>query len=172
MTNTEQNDIEFEDMVDVEDTDPKSEFLTFTLEGNSYAVDILRVQEIRGWQEVTRVPNTPIYVTGVLNMRGAIVPIVDLREKFKFAETEYTALHVIIVLSVYEGDAEKIMGIIVDGVQDVIAVKQKSIKLAPKVSENDQLESIAGLASVKEHMVTILDVDKLLSLGISSEQGQ
>lgn len=150
--------------VDATESVPTSEFLTFTLEHSAYAVDILRVQEIRGWQVVTRVPNTPNFVVGVLNMRGAIVPIIDLREKFSFEPEVYTSLHVIIVLAMHDGDDERIMGVIVDGVQDVISVTEKDIKPAPLANDKDQIESISGLASVKDQMITILDVDKLLTL--------
>src|SRR5690242_12092104 len=105
--------------------------LTFTLGAETYGVDILRVQEIRGWSPVTRIPQSPPHVLGVLNLRGSIVPIIDMRMRFNLERAEYTAVTVIIVLSVESGSGRRDIGVVVDGVSDVIDVDNASIKPPP-----------------------------------------
>lgn len=140
-----------------------AQFLTFTLDGETYGVDILRVREIKGWTPVTRVPNTPQYVRGVLNLRGTIVPIVDMRMRFNLEQVEYSAVTVIIVLSVMTVAGERVIGIVVDGVSDVLDVTPQDIKPAPDFGTRIRTEFINGLATVGELMVMLLDVDKLLT---------
>src|SRR6476661_7582664 len=106
--------------------------LTFTLGAETYGVDILRVQEIRGWSPVTRIPQAPAHVLGVLNLRGSIVPIVDMRMRFSLDRAEYTPLTVIIVLSVESHAGRRDIGVVVDGVSDVIDVAAADIKPAPE----------------------------------------
>jgi purine-binding chemotaxis protein CheW len=138
-------------------------YLTFSLADEQYGVDILRVQEIRGWTPVTRIPNTPHYMRGVLNMRGVIVPIVDLRVRFNLDEVEYTPTTVVIVLSVKSDDKERTLGIVVDGVSDVVNVLPDQIKPTPDFGTTVNTEFIRGLATVNESMVMLLDIDELLS---------
>jgi purine-binding chemotaxis protein CheW len=136
--------------------------LTFTLGNETYGVDILRVQEIRGWQPVTRIPQSPPHVLGVLNLRGSIVPIIDMRMRFSLERAEYTAITVIIVLSVESGNGRRDIGVVVDGVSDVIDVDNASVKPPPDLGGQLSTEFIQGLAAVSEHMVMLLDIDRLI----------
>jgi purine-binding chemotaxis protein CheW len=141
------------------------QFLSFTLGDEEYGVDILRVQEIRSWEPVSRIPNVPSYEKGVVNLRGAIVPIIDLRERFGLGHLEYTALTVVVVLQVVtEAGKTRIMGVVVDSVSDVIDVDKQTIQDAPNFGTKVSTEFINGLASVKDRMVMLLDVEKLLKL--------
>jgi purine-binding chemotaxis protein CheW len=135
--------------------------LTFTLGDETYGVDILRVQEIRGWSPVTRIPQSPSHVLGVLNLRGSIVPIVDLRMRFSLERAEYTPLTVIIVLSVESSVGRRDFGLVVDGVSDVIDVAANDVKPAPELDQVST-EFIEGLAAVSGRMVMLLDIDKLI----------
>jgi len=140
------------------------QFLTFILAGEEYGVDILRVQEIKGWDAVTQVPNTPEYVRGVINLRGTIVPIIDLRIRFSMDQLEYGPTTVVIVLKVVAGDdSSRIMGIVVDGVSDVYNVKSDEINAAPDFGEGVDSSFVKGLATVEEKMVIILDIDHMLN---------
>ncbi len=136
--------------------------LTFTLGDETYGVDILRVQEIRGYSTVTRIPQAPAHVLGVLNLRGSIVPIVDMRMRFNLDRAEYTPLTVIIVLSVESPAGRRDIGVVVDGVSDVIDVAGADIKPAPELGAQVSTEFIEGLASVSGRMVMLLDIDKLI----------
>ncbi len=141
------------------------QFLSFTLGDEEYGVDILSVQEIRSWEPVSRIPNVPDYEKGVVNLRGAIVPIIDLRERFGLGHLEYSPLTVVVVLPMHtkEGQA-RVMGVVVDSVSDVIDVDKKTIQDAPNFGTKVSTEFINGLASVNDRMVMILDVEKLLKL--------
>ncbi|MCW8901574.1 MAG: chemotaxis protein CheW [Gammaproteobacteria bacterium] len=141
-----------------------TQFLTFILDDEAYGVEILRVQEIKGWTPVTRIPNTPKYMQGVLNLRGTIVPIVDMRMRFDLQRVEYTPVTVIIVLSVKSESGERVIGLVVDSVSDVIDVNAKDIKATPNFGTTLNTEFINGLATSAENMVMLLDVDKLLSV--------
>ena len=105
--------------------------LTFVLGSETYGVDILRVQEIRGWSAVTKIPNSPPHVLGVLNLRGSIVPVVDLRKRFNLEQAEYTAITVIIVLSVRSESGRRDFGVVVDGVSDVVDVQASAVRPTP-----------------------------------------
>jgi len=141
------------------------QFLSFTLGDEEYGVDILRVQEIRSWEPVSRIPNVPNYEKGVVNLRGAIVPIIDLRERFGLGHLAYSPLTVVVVLQMQtEEGAVRTMGVVVDSVSDVINVDKKTIQDAPNFGTKVSTEFINGLASVEERMVMLLDVEKLLQL--------
>lgn len=140
------------------------QYLSFVLGKEEYGVDILRVQEIRSWEPVSRVPNVPLYEKGVVNLRGAIVPIIDLRERFSLSKVEYTPLTVVVVLQTGSGSHTRIMGVVVDSVSDVISVDKSEIQGAPDFGTKVSNEFINGLVSVNERMVMLLDVDKLLTL--------
>ncbi len=150
---------------EIKKTEVFSQFLSFTLGHEEYGVDILRVQEIRSWEPVSRIPNVPSYEKGVVNLRGAIVPIVDLRERFGLQHQSYTPLTVVVVLQSYgHNGQERVMGVVVDAVSDVINVDRKTIQNAPNFGTKVSTEFINGLASVNKRMVMLLDVDKLLTL--------
>jgi purine-binding chemotaxis protein CheW len=147
--------------------------LTFVLGNETYGVDILRVQEIRGWSAVTKIPHAPSHVLGVLNLRGSIVPIVDLRMRFSLDRAEYTTVTVIIVVSVMSAAGRRDFGVVVDGVSDVVDVNTAEVKAAPELGAKGATDYIRGLVPVSERMVVLLDIDRLIgndmtSLGNSS----
>ena len=144
-------------------TGDEDQYLTFLLDGEEYGVDILRIQEIKGWDRITHIPNTPEYILGVINLRGAIVPVVDLRQRFGMPVVEYGATTVVIVLKVKGEDRERIMGIVVDAVSDVYDIPESELKPAPVNSTNSIMASVQSLATVDEKMVILLDIDHLLN---------
>jgi len=145
--------------------------LTFILGGESYGVDILRVQEIRGWSSVTKIPHAPPHVLGVLNLRGSIVPIVDLRMRFNLERAEYTAVTVIIVLSVFSPAGRRDFGVVVDGVSDVVDVNAAEVKPPPELAGRAATEHIRGLVNVADRMVVLLDIDKLIGSDLAAFGG-
>jgi purine-binding chemotaxis protein CheW len=145
--------------------------LTFVLGSETYGVDILRVQEIRGWSAVTKIPYAPPHVLGVLNLRGSIVPIVDLRMRFNLDRAEYTAITVIIVLSVHTAAGKRHFGVVVDGVSDVVDVNSAEVKPAPDLGTRAATEHIRGLVPVAERMVVLLDIDKLIGAQMGGVEG-
>ena len=138
------------------------QFLTFELAGEAYGVDILKVQEIRGWEPVREIPNTPDYIKGALNLRGTIVPIVDLRERFNMETTEYSPITVVIVLVVENSLGKNVMGIVADAVSDVLDIHGNDIKSSPKLGSKIDTRYMRGMFVGKKQMVMLLDVDKLL----------
>lgn len=140
-----------------------NQFLTFLLAGEEYGIDILRVQEIKGWEEATEIPNTPDYIQGVINIRGTIVPIIDLRRRFNLELLEYGATTVVIVLRVESANRSRIMGIVVDAVSDVYNVPTDEMKPPPDFGTAISIEFVRGLATVDDKMVIMLDIDKLLN---------
>ncbi len=138
------------------------QYLSFNLGGEDYGVDILRVQEIRGWEELRPLPDTPEYVKGVLDMRGTIVPIIDLRIRMNMADVQYHPTTVIIVLSVNKDYGEKqLVGAVVDAVSDVLDVSEKEIRKAPDIGTKINDRYMRGMVSREERMVVLLDVDQL-----------
>ena len=132
--------------------------LTFNLAGEEYGVDILSVREIRGWSRVTRIPQTPDYLLGVLNLRGAIVPIMDLRLRFGLQRESYGDSTVMIIVAV----AERLFGIVVDAVSDVVDIDPAAIKPVPDMGAIVDTRYLKGLATHVERMVMLLDVEKLM----------
>ncbi|WP_461482153.1 chemotaxis protein CheW [Porticoccus sp.] len=149
----------------VEDLGGGGQYLTFILAEEEYGVEILRVQEIRGWSKVTPIPNSPSYLRGVINLRGNIVPIIDLRERFGIAPMEYGPTTVVIVVRVRGDSAERIMGIVVDAVSEVYTVGAKDCQSPPDFGNVIDEQFVKGLASVDEKMVILLDIDLLLNAG-------
>jgi len=137
---------------------PQLQQLTFSLAGEEYGVDILSVREIRGWSRVTRIPQTPDYLLGVLNLRGAIVPIMDLRLRFGLQRENYGDNTVMIIVAV----AERLFGIVVDAVSDVVDIDQAAIKPVPDMGVVVDTRYLKGLATHVERMVMLLDVEKLM----------
>ncbi|VAW94064.1 Positive regulator of CheA protein activity (CheW) [hydrothermal vent metagenome] len=147
----------------IDDRD-KREFLTFMLAGEEYGVDILRVQEIKGWDEVTNIPNTPEYIRGVINLRGSIVPIIDMRLRFNLESKEYNATTVVVVLRIEnEKGSDRTMGVVVDGVSDVYNVPIRDIKPSPDFGLAVDTEFVNGLATVDEKMIIVLNIDHMLN---------
>ncbi|HEV2268119.1 MAG TPA: chemotaxis protein CheW [Steroidobacteraceae bacterium] len=145
--------------------------LTFVLGNETYGVDILRVQEIRGWSAVTKIPHAPAHVLGVLNLRGSIVPIVDLRMRFALERVEYTTVTVIIVMSVNTPAGRRDFGVVVDGVSDVVDVDSAEVKPAPELGSRSATDYIRGLVSVAERMVVLLDIDRLIGRDLALSAG-
>jgi purine-binding chemotaxis protein CheW len=146
-----------------------AEYLTFRLEDEDYGVDILRVMEIRGWEAVTRIPNAPAYVKGVLNLRGAIVPIFDMRQRLEMALKAYCKNTVVIVLKVIGMVNERHIGIVVDEVSDVLEIAPEQVRNAPQIGGGMPTEFITGVVDAAGKMVMLLDVDKLLNQGLESQ---
>lgn len=136
-----------------------SEFLTFTLGDEEYAIDILKVQEIRGYEKPTLIANAPTFIKGVTNLRGTIVPIIDLRIKFNLGKVEYTAFTVVIILNL----AGRVVGVVVDSVSDVIMLTPAEIRPAPDFSATFDTKYIRGLAKHEERMVIVTDIEKLMT---------
>lgn len=136
-----------------------SEFLVFSLGEEEYAIDILKVQEIRGYENVTRIANAPDFIKGVTNLRGVIVPIVDLRVKFHLDNVEYGGQTVVIVVNV----ASRVVGIVVDGVSDVMTLTPDQIKPAPEFGVTLSSDFLSGLGSLDDRMLVLVDIDKLLT---------
>ena len=135
-----------------------NEFLTFTLGDEEYGVDILKVQEIRGYDTVTKIPDAPDYLKGVINLRGTIVPVVDLRIKFKLAKAEYNSFTVMIILNI----AKRVVGIVVDGVSDVMQLSDAQIRPPPELNAGETSNFITGLGTFDNRMLILVDIEKLL----------
>ncbi len=153
--------IETANIVDqqISQKEDEDQYLTFMLGEELYGVDILRVQEIKGYSKLTRIPNTPAFIKGVLNLRGAIVPIIDLRIKFTMEQVEYTMFTVIVVVVV----RDRIMGMVVDTVSDVLFISGKDIQLPPALGRKVDVSFISGIARSGENLVTLLDIDRVLT---------
>ena len=141
-----------------------SEFLAFTLGSEEYGIDILKVQEIRGYEAVTRIANAPEFIKGVINLRGIIIPVVDMRIKFKLGTPVYDQFTVVIILNI----GGRIMGMVVDSVSDVTTLSADQIKPAPEMGTAFNSDYLVGLGTVDERMLILIDIDRLMS---SSEMG-
>ena len=143
--------------------DAMHEFLTFKLGPEEYGIDTLRVQEIRGYESSTRMANAPSYMKGVVNLRGIIVPIIDLRIKFGMNEVNYDSVTVTIVLNI----CNRVVGVVVDSVSDVIALEPTDIKPAPEFSGAMNTEYIIGIGTIRsgeaERMLILMDIEKLMT---------
>lgn len=145
-----------------------NEFLTFTLGEEEYGVDILKVQEIRGYDTVTRIPDAPDFIKGVINLRGTIVPVVDMRLKFKLGKVDYNEFTVMIILNI----ARRVVGMVVDGVSDVMQLTAEQIRPAPDFcaavsssggSSGGRTNFITGLGALDQRMLILVDIEKLMS---------
>jgi len=135
------------------------EFLSFRLGAEEYGIEILKVQEIRGWEPPTAIANTPAFIKGVINLRGIIVPIVDLRLKFNLGEAKYDEFTVVIILSV----AGRVVGAVVDAVSDVLTLAPGQIKPAPEFSAALETQFITGLGTIDDRMLILLDIERLMT---------
>ncbi len=135
------------------------EFLVFTLGDEEYGIDILKVQEIRGYDQVTRIANTPAFIKGVTNLRGVIVPIIDLRIKFAQSDVGYNENTVVIVLNL----EQRVVGIVVDGVSDVLSLTADQIRPSPEFAVTMSTEYLTGLGALGERMLILVDIEKLLN---------
>jgi len=137
----------------------RQEFLTFTLGKEEYGIEILKVQEIRSYEAVTTIANAPEFIKGVVNLRGTIVPIVDMRIKFNLGDVDYTQFTVVIILNV----AGRVVGMVVDSVSDVISLGAEQIRPAPDFSASFDVRYITGLGTVDSRMLILVDIEKLMT---------
>lgn len=140
------------------------EFLIFRLGQEEYGIEILKVQEIRGYDTITRIANAPAFIKGVINLRGVIVPILDMRIKFNLGEPHYDQFTVVIILNL----SGRVIGIVVDGVSDVINLDTELLRPAPEFGGVIDTEYIIGLGTLEERMLILVDIEKLMS---SAEMG-
>ena len=140
-------------------TSAAREYLTFRLDQEEYGIDILKVQEIRGYEPPTRIAHAPEFIKGVVNLRGTIVPIVDMRLKFNCSKAEYNSFTVVIILNLHR----RVVGIVVDSVSDVMELAPEAIRPAPDIESAIDNGCILGLGSVGERMLILLDIEKLMS---------
>ncbi len=142
----------------------QQDFLTFTLGDESYAIDILAVKEIRGYEAVTKIANAPNFIKGVINLRGDIVPIVDMRIKFNVGTVSYDEFTIVILLNIHN----RILGIVVDSVSDVVSLEKEQLKPPPEFGVAFNSRYLLGLAPVGEQMIIVVDIEELVS---SDEMG-
>jgi len=135
------------------------EYLTFTLGAEEYGIDILKVQEIRGYDAVTKIANAPPFIKGVINLRGVIVPIVDLRIKFNLGSETYDQFTVVIILNI----GKRVMGVVVDGVSDVIQLSSENLRPAPEFGSVLDTRYILGLGTVEDRMIIVVDIERLMT---------
>jgi purine-binding chemotaxis protein CheW len=135
------------------------QFLTFTLEDEEYGIEILRVQEIKGFSKIRPIPNAPAYIKGVMNLRGTVVPVVDLRSRFGMREAEYNQFTVIIVVSV----GAKVVGLVVDAVSDVLNIRKDQIEESPEMGDGLDNSFFRGMGKVGDKLVLLLNIDKLVA---------
>ena len=135
------------------------EFLTFTLGHEEYGIDILKVQEIRGYESPTRIANSPPFIKGVINLRGVIVPIIDLRIKFNLGDPSYDQFTVVIILNI----GHRVIGAVVDSVSDVIQIAGDNLRPAPEFGSLLDTRYIIGLATVEERMIIVVDIEQLMT---------
>ncbi|QQD17793.1 purine-binding chemotaxis protein CheW [Spongiibacter nanhainus] len=141
-----------------------SQYLTFMLNGEEYGVEILRVQGIQGWDTVTPIPNSPRYVLGVMNLRGAIVPIIDLRKRFDMESVPFGPTTVIIVVKVENSDKARTVGMVVDAVSEVYRIDEEEVQALPEFGASVSADFVKGLSTVEEKMLILLDIDRLFSV--------
>jgi purine-binding chemotaxis protein CheW len=139
--------------------DAAQDFLTFSLGDEHYAIDILTVKEIRGYETVTKIANAPPFIKGVINLRGDIVPIVDLRIKFNVGQATYDEFTIVIVLHI----GNRIVGIVVDGVSDVVSLSREQLRPPPDFGVAFNSRYLLGLATVNEQMIILVDINELIS---------
>lgn len=147
------------EQLDEASTSGAREYLTFRLDQEEYGIDILKVQEIRGYESPTRVANAPNFIKGVVNLRGTIVPIVDMRLKFNCAKAEYNSFTVVIILNL----RSRIVGIVVDSVSDVMELPAENLKTAPDIDSVIDNGSVLGLGSLGDRMLILLDIERLMA---------
>ncbi len=155
-----------EDQV-LEGAEDAQQFLSFKLGGEEYGVDILKVQEIKGWEGATPIPNMPAYILGVINLRGTVVPIINLRAFFDMEALQFTKTTVVIVVRVIDEDkGERTMGLVVDAVSEVHNITQEEMRPAPEFGGACRSDFIMALATKEENMIILLEVDRLIHEGI------
>lgn len=151
-------------MMNAEQDTNLSQFLSFFVGGEEYGVDILRVQEIKCWDYATEIPNSPSYLKGVINLRGAIVPVIDLCQRFGMDAIQSTATTVVIVVKVEDSDRERTVGFMVEAVSEVYSIDSDALQDAPDTGDSIDLNFVKGLTAINEKMVVLLDIDHLMEI--------
>jgi purine-binding chemotaxis protein CheW len=141
------------------------QFISFAIGDDQYGVDIMAVREIKEWTEITHLPKQPEYVRGVLNLRGVIVPIIDLRCRFGQGLTEATPLHVIIIVQI----EHQLVGLLADRVSDIISIDTAKIKMVPKVAQSARLDFLSGIVTVENSMIALIELSNLISQPVAAE---
>jgi purine-binding chemotaxis protein CheW len=142
--------------------DVPTQLISFAIGDDQYGVDIMAVREIKGWTEITHLPKQPDYVRGVLNLRGVIVPIIDLRCRFGQCLTEATPLHIVIIVQI----GTKPIGLLADRVLDIVSLDQSQIQPVPRIAQASRVEFLSGLVTVERAMIALIDLRNLLSLAV------
>jgi purine-binding chemotaxis protein CheW len=155
-------DIDSADTASVADL---SQFISFAIGDDQYGVDIMAVREIKGWSQITHLPRQPDYMRGVLNLRGVMVPIIDLRCRFAQGMTEATPLHIVIVVQI----GSRHVGLLADRVLDIVAINASQIQPIPRVSRTAQTDFLSGLVTIESGMIALIDLSRLLAA--SAEEG-
>jgi len=142
------------------------QYLTFLLGDEEYGVDIMKIQEIRGWDGATAIPDTPDYILGVSNLRGMVVPIIDLRLRFQLASAEFNSSTVVVIVKVTSGKVERTVGLVVDAVSEVYNLPEEAIGDTPDLGGSISTDFVKGLATIDEKMIILLDIDHLINAGV------
>lgn len=146
------------------------QYLTFILHGEEYGINILKVRGIQGWEETTMIPSAPEYVVGLINLRGEVVPIIDLRKRFELEPMTYDARTVVIIVHVQQPDKERTVGIVVDAVSEVYNINPTDVRQPPEFGEEVRSEYIRGLVMIEEKMVILLEIDRLIDWGLLDKE--
>jgi purine-binding chemotaxis protein CheW len=141
-------------------TSVPTQFISFAIGDDQYGVDIMAVREIKGWSEITHLPRQPEYVRGVLNLRGAIVPIIDLRCRFGQGLTEATPLHIVIIVQI----AARQVGLLADRVLDIVSIENAKVQSVPRIANSSRLSFLSGLVTIESGMIALIDLPNLLSV--------
>ena len=144
-----------------------SQVISFAIGDDQYGVDIMAVREIKGWSEITHLPRQPDYVRGVLNLRGVIVPIVDLRCRFSQGLTEATPLHIVIIVQIFA----KPVGLLADRVLDIVSFETSQVQPVPRIANGSRVNFLAGLITIEGAMIALIDLPNLLSVQIDQDEG-
>jgi purine-binding chemotaxis protein CheW len=135
------------------------QFISFAIDDDQYGVDIMAVREIKGWSEITHLPNQPEYVRGVLNLRGVIVPIIDLRCRFGQGLTEASATNIVIIVQL----GNRLAGLLADRVLDIVSLEQAQLQPVPRIAQASRINFLSGLATIDSAMIALIDIKNLLS---------
>ncbi len=148
----------------------ENQYLTFMLSGEEYGVDILTVQELRGWEDATPIPNSPSFVSGIINLRGVVVPIINLRDRFGLENRAFDATTVVIIVKLAGNDRERVLGIVVDAVSEVYSISGSDLKPPPDMDGAISIEFVKHLATIDNKMIILLDINRLINEGIFSKK--
>ena len=147
-----------------------NQYLTFILDNEEYGVPILKVSGIQGWEKTTPIPNSPEFVKGIINLRGEVVPIIDLRKRFGLDEKDYDAHTVVVVVRIEQGEKKRTVGLVVDAVADVYGISKEEMHSTPEFGGKISDDFVQGLGIIGEKMVIILEIDNLVDWKIVSEE--